>query len=141
MPASKPTGLEYLDTYLNGQFNVEEAFKICSELDLIFYQKFYHAKKTSCNGVGIWALELRVKSGSFHCCRATFNRDKSIFVESRDPNDLFDKCLKIEEGWNAGKTKRADSRFCCPLAEKQDCVCVISWTCPVHGSRCIGSHD
>lgn len=30
---------------------------------------------------------------------------------------------------------------CCPRATKVHCVCIASWSCPVHGSHCFGSHD
>jgi hypothetical protein len=33
-----------------------------------------------------------------------------------------------------------DSR-CCSAAVRVDCVCRVSWKCPIHGARCIGSHD
>ena len=30
---------------------------------------------------------------------------------------------------------------CCPKAECRPCACIESWTCPDHGTRCVGSHD
>jgi hypothetical protein len=30
---------------------------------------------------------------------------------------------------------------CCEKARRVSCVCRISWSCPVHGSWCVGSHD
>lgn len=30
---------------------------------------------------------------------------------------------------------------CCTKAQGRPCVCEVSYTCPDHGTRCIGSHD
>jgi hypothetical protein len=30
---------------------------------------------------------------------------------------------------------------CCPKAEVVPCVCEVSFRCPDHGGRCVGSHD
>jgi hypothetical protein len=30
---------------------------------------------------------------------------------------------------------------CCPKATVADCCCRVRYTCPDHGSRCIGNHD
>lgn len=33
------------------------------------------------------------------------------------------------------------SLACCPLAVKIPCVCIASFNCALHGSKCHGSHD
>lgn len=30
---------------------------------------------------------------------------------------------------------------CCESATRVQCVCRVSWSCPTHGVKCIGSHD
>lgn len=30
---------------------------------------------------------------------------------------------------------------CCEKDVRVPCVCRISWSCPVHGGWCVGSHD
>ena len=30
---------------------------------------------------------------------------------------------------------------CCPKATGVPCMCEVSYTCPDHGTRCVGSHD
>lgn len=30
---------------------------------------------------------------------------------------------------------------CCPKAVGVPCMCEVSYTCPDHGTRCVGSHD
>lgn len=30
---------------------------------------------------------------------------------------------------------------CCKKAVRVPCVCRISWSCPDHGSWCVGSHE
>lgn len=39
-----------------------------------------------------------------------------------------------------GKEK-ISPRACCAMAERRCCVCLESFTCPLHGTTCIGSHD
>jgi len=46
----------------------------------------------------------------------------------------------IRERIAAGAEKMHPS-VCCPLAEEVPCVCMISYVCDIHGSKCIGSHD
>lgn len=30
---------------------------------------------------------------------------------------------------------------CCPEARARHCVCMFSYSCAKHGSRCVGTHD
>ena len=54
--------------------------------------------------------------------------------------DVIAKARLVVEAVDSGK-KKSDSRMCCPLAEYRPCVCEVSFTCPLHGTHCIGSHD
>lgn len=36
---------------------------------------------------------------------------------------------------------RIERERCCELAERVFCVCLRSYRCPVHGQRCVGSHE
>lgn len=53
---------------------------------------------------------------------------------------VLEKCQLILTALSAGKTKV--SRYaCCPLSKPGHCVCNYKDDCPIHGSRCNGSHD
>lgn len=40
-----------------------------------------------------------------------------------------------------GLGKPFDVNACCSLATRRNCVCVASFSCPIHGDSCVGSHD
>ena len=54
--------------------------------------------------------------------------------------EILMHCKMIFDAYIQKKPK-VDSRACCPLAERRDCVCLISFYCPIHGVKCIGSHE
>lgn len=59
--------------------------------------------------------------------------------EERDA-DIIHQCEAILKADAEGKQK-IDNRACCPLAVYRGCVCVVSFSCVLHGQKCIGSHD
>jgi hypothetical protein len=62
-------------------------------------------------------------------------------VVGRSPQELLKNAKMIDQAYLVDKKTKKDPRFCCALAERRSCVCSISFTCPVHGSTCIGTHD
>lgn len=46
---------------------------------------------------------------------------------------LSDECKKAYDV--------ATGRLCCVKAEYINCVCLLSYTCPIHGDTHIGTHD
>jgi len=34
-----------------------------------------------------------------------------------------------------------ENGMCCEKAKRRFCVCMKSWSCEIHGSVCIGTHD
>ena len=69
----------------------------------------------------------------------------SIYADLTGDQQTFDKmvldnCRMIPAAIKAGKQK-VDKRVCCGLAETRSCVCAYSYKCPLHGTKCIGSHD
>jgi hypothetical protein len=46
--------------------------------------------------------------------------------------------------WSSGAYLEVQSiagHRCCPKAVGVPCMCEVSYTCPDHGTRCVGSHD
>lgn len=54
--------------------------------------------------------------------------------------EFLRKATAVVATLNSGKTK-VDQRACCPLATIRGCVCAISFSCEIHGTQCVGSHD
>jgi hypothetical protein len=48
---------------------------------------------------------------------------------------------KVKLMMSAIKTPKINPYACCGLAKVRSCVCTYSFTCPLHGDTCIGSHD
>lgn len=53
---------------------------------------------------------------------------------------VLEKCGLIMEEAKNPKAK-VSTRACCSLAVIRNCVCTISFFCPLHGNKCIGTHD
>lgn len=52
--------------------------------------------------------------------------------------------LLLVEPLNAEERRAEARRYpnrCCDLAVFRPCVCSVSFTCPEHGTTCIGTHD
>jgi len=46
--------------------------------------------------------------------------------------------------WSSGAYLEVTSiagHRCCPKAVGNPCMCEVSYSCPDHGTRCVGSHD
>lgn len=71
---------------------------------------------------------------------STEYKGRTISVSGHDTDDIYRKVMQIQIAIKEGKDYLSQ-RSCCPLAVRQDCVCVESLTCPVHGTSCYGSHD
>jgi hypothetical protein len=49
---------------------------------------------------------------------------------------------EMKAQWSSSSNRRSDSYpACCQWARSVFCVCVISYMCPRHGTKCYGSHD
>ena len=71
---------------------------------------------------------------------ATGAEQEGYYFKTKDHADVVEKAKLMLETRKAGK-KKIDGRACCPLATIHPCVCIISFVCPLHGSKCHGSHD
>jgi hypothetical protein len=56
-------------------------------------------------------------------------------------DDTDEGVLEKVEMMMEGLDKPVREYACCGLAEPRNCVCVASFECPLHGTRCTGSHD
>lgn len=54
--------------------------------------------------------------------------------------EILDKCHLIQEAI-ASRKKKPHGLACCGLAVTMPCVCSYSCKCPIHGGKCVGSHD
>ena len=65
---------------------------------------------------------------------------KFLMLPAEDPELVLSRAEAMFNAINSEKPL-VDLRACCPVAALQDCVCVVSFKCAIHGSRCVGSHD
>lgn len=68
--------------------------------------------------------------------RRAFQRaaDAMIRIARGGPAELSHEPLATAEGLPA-------TEACCELATTRACACRRSYSCPTHGTTCIGSHD
>lgn len=71
---------------------------------------------------------------------STKYKGRTIRVSGQDTDEIYRGVMQIQTAIKEGRDY-VSIRSCCPLAERQFCVCVESLTCPVHGTSCYGSHD
>lgn len=55
-----------------------------------------------------------------------------------DPSEVLAKVKIVLSGL---RNKSLGGRACCRYASVRNCICDISFSCPLHGSECHGSHD
>ena len=113
---------------------------------LHYYQLLYfHEPKLTLPGGGTFTVVWTEHS----FLSVQFNGDKSLSFgigygneKTAEENDkeVIEKCEMILKAVKDGK-KKVDYRACCILAEISPCVCAISFSCPLHGGRHIGTHD
>lgn len=56
-------------------------------------------------------------------------------------DDTDETVLKKVKMMMGGLGKPVRQWACCSLAKPRNCVCVASFECPLHGDRCVGSHE
>lgn len=61
-----------------------------------------------------------------------------FFVNDESDDVVLEKARMLIEG---AKLEKVDRRACCVFAKKVFCVCEASFECPLHGRKCVGSHD
>jgi hypothetical protein len=144
------TELAYLDKWIKGEITEDGFMKVCNQLNdalLGFYQIFYREKLTQPGSHGgPWKLSLSFPTGGLTIgywveASRKFPNGDFIFTRAKTPQKLLFNAKALDHAYLIANMKKFDPRVCCALAQRQNCVCSLSWECPIHGSQCIGSHD
>lgn len=122
---------------------ISAALKVLNNYWLHYYQLLYFEQpKLTAPGSGR-PFNLRIDPERLGCIRVSFVDDTSYdfhINSSEADQDLLAKCRLVLDAHKAKKTK-VDRLACCPLATFRNCVCNVSFNCPVHGQKCVGTHD
>lgn len=121
----------------------EKSADVVRAYALAAYQLLYAVGLANCNG-GKWKTSLAFHDygGGFSNFVQAVGKDDigPVYVREQTPEALYRSVVQIENAYTLG-WRRTDNRACCCLAERNNCVCEISFKCPVHGKQCYGSHD
>lgn|SRR5574343_61768 len=60
------------------------------------------------------------------------------FNETDSDEDVINKARFLLDGLTK---KKIHPKACCGYAKFRNCVCEVSFECPLHGTRCVGTHD
>jgi hypothetical protein len=122
-------------------FDYEKSFKDINDALLVAYQVFFFEGLTNPHPYGdkyhIGLYQSGIVVAGF---KATHLSNPELTVTARDPIKLLEYAKLLREGWENGK-RRISHQACCILAERTECVCIESFSCPIHGTRCRGTHD
>lgn len=124
---------------------INDAVQALSDQHLHVYQLLYFQNLTTPTGplkirrvissLGTATVLLSVTNESH------FATGKGLFFNVR-PETPDEEILEKAKLLLDGNTKEKPfHEACCVYAERRFCVCRISFTCPLHGSTCIGTHD
>ena len=113
------TDRKYPKATLPDRDQIKEALKVLREQQVHVFQALYF------NGYRVWNVE----------------HPQFYLTAFAGDDELLDKIELIEQAIEDGKLEKISSRACCPLAEHRSCVCIESFSCPLHGTHCHGSHD
>lgn len=117
------------------------AISILEDQQLSIYQTLLKEGLTAPNKGGQFRVErLPGQLGGASSWLTITNNSQPYSFTTKSPDGVVSKCCRIVEAITGG-LKKFDSRACCPLAVKQNCVCDLSFKCEIHGTKCIGSHD
>lgn len=120
--------------------DASERFKKLNNVLDVFREMFQEAELLPPRGRWQLTLEISDKIPFTRGVRADCSLDTGMSICSEGPDELLSMAKLLQEGWNSGK-RRPKGRACCLLAERRSCVCEESWSCPVHGNQCHGTHD
>lgn len=75
----------------------------------------------------------------------SFNPPPKITFEERDYTDEIAEVEPLSDEEYTIRRKQAQQHYshlaCCDQAVLRNCVCSVSFLCPVHGVSCHGTHD
>jgi hypothetical protein len=133
------------------QEQIQNATSVYRDWLLHYYQLlWFHDPKLTAPGRDARPLSVEFDPDHIACLRVAVpqNPDFSFLILSHlnsKTQDEYDaefmrKANTVVSAVSAGRSK-VDMRACCPLAVIRGCVCAISFSCELHGQRCIGTHD
>lgn len=134
----------YSDTLITLQPSINEIKLAATSLNqarLRLYQLLYSVGLTNPSG-GKWKAQIPINYDSVCSYLIAVGNDgcSEVTVSGETADEVYLKVIQIENARLSGKT-RVRPTACCILAEVNPCVCIESFTCPIHGTQCRGSHD
>lgn len=122
---------------------IDQALKTLRDQEVnIFQMLYFNGLARPGNQGGKYKLGRSFTNGMVtSAIRVCNSQHPQFYFLARNSDEVMDKVVLIEKAIQEGKTEKIDRRACCPLAETRSCVCLISFTCPIHGTQCHGSHD
>ena len=128
---------------LPSQDAISKAVEILSDQELHYYQLLFFNGLSNTNGTPFSVERKTYGKGLNHITTAIHifpivhpeygfcvNGDMTDEQVLKNAQDLLDNIHKLPL-----------AHSCCPLAVVRQCVCYASFDCPIHGKRCVGSHD
>lgn len=127
-------------TLLASDFKIAEAKSILYDLFLYHHQLLMSEDLAAINGKGYFEIRWESRAGGtlslFCCCKV--NEAYNFPIYTKTDQEIIDLCNLIKEN---NYKSNVHSEACCGLAEINPCVCTISFICPIHGTKHIGTHD
>jgi hypothetical protein len=122
------------------QESISHAVRVLADQALSVYQLLYYEKLASPYGRPLRVSRyentvlLKVSYPEYEDSHGLY-----FLIRGDEPEEeILEKSRMLLKGKDMQKI---DKRACCPYAKKVFCVCEIRFECPLHGSKCIGSHD
>lgn len=130
---------------------LSSALEVISQQELAVYQRLYREGLTSPGPYGkpFSVQRSQAHSGCIEVSATWIDNDPSENAEVKflvlpDATDLGKDVLKkaclLFRAINEGR-KRIHILACCLVATFRPCVCLVSFSCEIHGETCHGSHD
>ena len=123
---------------------IEKAFEVLGNQELHYYQVLYEYRLTSPLGFPFTVgRAFSNDNGMTKMLRPIqiYHRDHKelgFYVGNKSDDEILELVRMINKNLNRQKIS---PRACCGLAVREECVCNESFSCPLHGSTCYGSHD
>jgi hypothetical protein len=121
---------------------IHNAINILSDWKLSVYQALCEYGLTDANGYKMFIVEgCQYRGSPTYGIRVKVNgNDDGYDFSVQSGEEAIGKAMLVVDAIKAGKQK-ISHRACCPLAEFLACVCLESFSCPLHGSSHFGTHD
>lgn len=130
---------------------ISRASDVYRDWMLHYYQLlWFHEPKLTAPGRNSRPLSVEFNPDHWGCLKVVvpqnpdFNFSILMFLNNKSQEEYDAEFLRKANMIVAalsGDMSKVDNRACCAFAKIRGCVCAISFTCEIHGSQCIGSHD